>query len=255
MPLLGAASQAPITAHLKAVPRTVPKPKAIITVSAHWEADKVTVSTAERPGMLYDYYGFPPESYTLQYPAPGHPALARRALELLRARGIPCAADDKRGYDHGTFVPLMLSYPDADIPVVQMSVIRSLDPKAHLEVGEALAPLRDEGVLIYASGLSFHNMKVFKSNGFESTNTTQYQPSQAFDDYLHQACVGSKDRDTRWRLLSEWAKAPGGKESHPREEHLIPLMVAAGAAGDDPGRVSFSDWVMGAKTSGFVFGA
>ncbi|KAG2437473.1 hypothetical protein HXX76_006123 [Chlamydomonas incerta] len=252
MPLLGDRSQASLTQYLKTVAARLPKPTAIVAVSAHWEADKVMVSTCPAPPMLYDYYGFPPESYEFKYAAPGDPQLAQRVLGLLGGAGIAAAADATRGYDHGTFVPLMLAYPEARIPVVQMSVLRSMDPGAHLAIGRALAPLRDEGVLIVGSGMAFHNMGVLM--GGMRGGGGRYKPSEAFDSWLTAACteaVGAK----RAELLSGWAKAPGGRESHPREEHLIPLLVAAGAAGEEPGRADYSDWIMGTKVSGFVFGA
>ncbi|PNH09187.1 4,5-DOPA dioxygenase extradiol-like protein [Tetrabaena socialis] len=234
--------------------RNLPKPKVILAVTAHWEADKVMVSTAAKPPMLYDYYGFPPEAYKLVYPAPGSPEVGRRVLALLAAAGIPAADDDSRGYDHGCFVPLMLAYPEGTVPVVQMSLLKSMDPKAHLAVGAALAPLRDEGVLIVGSGMSFHNMGLFSKNGFGMNGVSaKYGPSESFDAWLQHAATGATGAK-RAELLAAWARAPGGRECHPREEHLIPLMVAAGAAGEDGGRTDFSDYMMGAKISGFVFG-
>ncbi|GLC36359.1 hypothetical protein PLESTB_000770100 [Pleodorina starrii] len=256
LPILGDPSHSSLVAYLKAAPKALPKPKAILAVTAHWEADRILVSTAAQPSMLYDYYGFPPESYTLRYPAPGSPAVAQRALDLLAAAGIPAAPDSTRGFDHGTFVPLMLAFPDATTPVVQMSLHRSMDPKLHLSVGAALAPLRDEGVLIVSSGLSFHNMGVFRSLGAGAgagTSARKYQPSQDFDSWLQRAVTGATGA-RRAELLAGWAEAPGGRDSHPREEHLIPLMVAAGAAAEDAGRTDYSDWLMGTKISGFVFG-
>ncbi|GIM13354.1 hypothetical protein Vretimale_16513 [Volvox reticuliferus] len=196
----------------------------------------------------------PAQAYEFQYRAPGSPALAERALGLLAAAGIPAAADASRGFDHGTFVPLMLAFPDATIPVVQMSLHKSMDPRLHLSVGAALAPLRDEGVLIVSSGMSFHNMGVFQSNGFGmGASSRNYKPSEDFDSWLQQAVTGSVGA-RRSELLAAWSKAPGARECHPREEHLIPLMVAAGAAGADAGRTDYSDWFIGTKVSGFMFG-
>ncbi|EFJ44582.1 hypothetical protein VOLCADRAFT_95202 [Volvox carteri f. nagariensis] len=262
MPILGEPSHKSLISYLKGVSKSVPKPTAILSVTAHWEADRIMVSTAPQPTMLYDYYGFPPESYELKYPAPGSPALAQRVLGLLAGAGIPAAGDASRGFDHGTFVPLMLAFPDATTPVVQMSLHRSLDPRLHLSVGAALAPLRDEGVLIVGSGMSFHNMEVFRRNGFGAgPSTKKYKPSEDFDSWLQQAVTGSPSPSSSspsgaWRSeqLAQWAAAPGARECHPREEHLIPLMVAAGAAEGDPGRNAYSDWFVGTKVSGFVFG-
>ncbi|GIL79312.1 hypothetical protein Vretimale_16513 [Volvox reticuliferus] len=254
MPILGAPSHKTLINYLKGISKSVSKPMAILAVTAHWEADRIMVSTAEKPTMLYDYYGFPPEAYEFQYRAPGSPALAERALGLLAAAGIPAAADASRGFDHGTFVPLMLAFPDATIPVVQMSLHKSMDPRLHLSVGAALAPLRDEGVLIVSSGMSFHNMGVFQSNGFGmGASSRNYKPSEDFDSWLQQAVTGSVGA-RRSELLAAWSKAPGARECHPREEHLIPLMVAAGAAGADAGRTDYSDWFIGTKVSGFMFG-
>lgn len=253
MPLLGAQNQATLTAFLRRVAGTLPRPKAILMATAHWESHRVMVSTSTQPPMLYDYYGFPPEAYQLSYPAPGSPEVAARVLELLREGGIPAEADAKRGFDHGTFVPLMLAFPDADIPVVQMSLHESLDPRAHLAVGRALAPLRDEGVLIVGSGMSFHNMGAFRKAGFGMNGPVPpLKASQDFDRWLQEA-VTQASGDARGQLLEKWASAPGARESHPREEHLIPLMVAAGAAGDSAGHANFSDAIMGATISGFVF--
>jgi len=146
--------------------RTLPKvaPKALLVISAHWEEKVATLMTAPRPPMLYDYYGFPPESYKLTWPAPGAPALATRVQELLSQAGIPSATDDQRGFDHGTFVPLKLTYPDASIPTLQLSLLASLDPAAHLALGRALAPLRDEGVFIIGSGMTFHNLRIGRAS-------------------------------------------------------------------------------------------
>ncbi|GFR40268.1 hypothetical protein Agub_g437, partial [Astrephomene gubernaculifera] len=191
MPVLGHPAQLSLATYLRGMAKSLPKPTAILSVTAHWEADKVMVSTCPKPSMLYDYYGFPPESYRLQYTAPGSPAVAQRALALLAAAGIPAASDPSRGYDHGTFIPLMLAFPEATVPVVQMSLLSSLDPKAHLDIGAALAPLRDEGVLIVGSGLSFHNMGVFMRNMGELTGN-KFKPSQDFDSWLQQAVTGSR---------------------------------------------------------------
>ncbi|GIL65399.1 hypothetical protein Vafri_19154 [Volvox africanus] len=254
MPILGAPSHKSLINYLTGISKSIPKPTAILAVTAHWEADRIMVSTAEKPTMLYDYYGFPSEAYELQYQAPGSPTLAQRALGLLEAAGIPAAADAKRGFDHGTFVPLMLAFPDATTPVVQMSLHKSMDPRLHLSVGAALAPLRDEGVLIVSSGMSFHNMGVFHTNGFGmGPSPRKYKPSEDFDSWLQQAVTGFVGAQ-RSELLAAWAKSPGARECHPREEHLIPLMVAVGAAGEDAGRTDYSDWFIGTKVSGFLFG-
>jgi aromatic ring-opening dioxygenase catalytic subunit (LigB family) len=211
-------------------------PKALLVVSAHWEAPVPTVMTAERPPMLYDYRGFPPASYEIEWPAPGDPGLAARVRELLGRAGFETAADDARGYDHGTFIPLKVTYPGAEIPAVQLSLMRSLDPEEHLRMGRALAPLREEGVLILGSGMSFHNLRTFRD--------PRARPSaEAFDAWLRETAL--LDREARDRRLVEWTLAPSARAVHPREEHLLPLMVVAGAAGDDRGTIAYNEPYMG----------
>jgi aromatic ring-opening dioxygenase catalytic subunit (LigB family) len=225
------------------LPKT--QPKALLVVSAHWEAPVATVMTAARPPMLYDYYGFPPASYELQWPAPGEPKVAARVRELLGGAGFETAADDRRGFDHGTFVPLKLTYPDANVPTVQLSLLASLDAAEHLAMGRALAPLRDEGVFIVGSGMSYHNMRGFRDPRGRAA-------SEAFDAWLQQ--TARLDRGPRDERLAAWEKAPAARSAHPREEHLLPLMVVAGAAGDDVGRVAYSEPFMGVRISGVHFG-
>lgn len=228
---------------LPAVPRS--KPRAILMISAHWEERVPTVTTAARPPMLYDYSGFPAETYQISWPAPGEPALAARVRQLLGAAGFDTGEDASRGFDHGTFVPLAVAWPDADVPTVQLSLVKGLDPAHHVQLGRALAPLRDEGVFIVASGMSYHNMR-----GFGSAKGSE--DSETFDAWLADAV--RRPAAARDEALANWAKAPAGRDSHPREEHLIPLMVAAGAAGDDVGTVPFSDRVLGTRVSAVHFG-
>jgi aromatic ring-opening dioxygenase catalytic subunit (LigB family) len=219
------------------------RPKAILVISGHWEEPAFTVGSAAYPPLIYDYYGFPEHTYRLIFDAPGAPDLARRVRELIAAAGLPAAEDPARGYDHGVFVPLKLVTPEADIPVVQLSLQRDLDPAAHLAVGRALAPLRDEGVLILGSGMSWHNMR-----GFSPAFTGR---SEAFDAWLETAMAEPEGRDA---ALRGWARAPHAREAHPREEHLAPLFVAAGAAEGEPGRVAFRDKVMDVVVSAIEFG-
>jgi aromatic ring-opening dioxygenase catalytic subunit (LigB family) len=232
--------------YFEALPKQLPsKPKALLVISAHWEAALPTVMTAAQPSILYDYYGFPPESYDIQWPAPGEPALARRVQQLLAAAGIDTASDDRRGFDHGTFVPFKLSWPDADVPTIQLSLKAGLDPAEHLAIGRALAPLRDEGVLILGSGMSYHNMR-----GFNSPSALAV--SREFDGWLQRAATASPE--ARDEQLRHWAAAPSARQAHPREEHLMPLMVVAGAAGSDQARVTFSEDWMRVRISAFHFG-
>jgi len=219
------------------------RPTAILMISGHWEEPVFTVGSSPKPPMLFDYYGFPEETYRLRFGAPGSPALAARVRELLGAAGFPTAEDAERGYDHGVFVPLLLSTPDADIPVIQLSLRADLDPEVHLAAGRALAPLRDEGVLIVGSGMSWHNMR-----GFSPAFTAK---SKAFDAWLGEAIA---DPATRDEAIRHWDQGPYAREAHPREEHLAPLFVAAGAAEGEAGRVAFRDVAMDVAISGYEFG-
>ncbi|MCW5770720.1 MAG: dioxygenase [Rhodospirillaceae bacterium] len=234
-------------AWLRGLAESLPqRPKAIVVISGHWEEEAFTASTAAAPEMIFDYYGFPPHTYQLNYPAPGAPALARKIVELLQAAGLPARTDSSRGFDHGIFVPFLLIFPDAKIPVVPLSLKTNLDPAEHLAAGKALESLRDEGVLIVGSGMSYHNMHAFRSPRATA-------PSEAFDHWLTEA-LAAGDRAERWRRLEHWAEGDAARNAHPREEHLLPLMVAAGAGGEAPGKRIFSDIVMKARISGFRFG-
>jgi aromatic ring-opening dioxygenase catalytic subunit (LigB family) len=216
-----------------------------LVISAHWEEAVPTVMSAARPPLLFDYYGFPKESYELTWPAPGDPHLAARVQQLLTAAGFASASNPERGFDHGTFVPFKLTYPDADIPTIQLSLKAGLDPAEHLSLGRALAPLRDEGVYILGSGMSFHNLRAFR-------DPRAVTIAESFDGWLQQtATAQASERDRR---LIQWTEAPMARLAHPREEHLLPLMVVAGAAGEDRGVLSYSGPVFGVRISGFHFG-
>jgi aromatic ring-opening dioxygenase catalytic subunit (LigB family) len=197
---------------------------------------------------LFDYHGFPEHTYRLAYPAAGSPELAARVRALLANAGITADEDTARGYDHGVFVPFLLAFPQADIPVVQLSLRADLDPAAHLAIGRALAPLRDEGVLIVGSGMSYHNLREFWS-----TRPQDVEAAEHFDTWLT-AAVENRESAARDAQLTTWADAPGARAAHPRSEHLLPLMVAAGAGGPDRGRRTYSDRVFGKAVSGFQFG-
>ena len=219
-------------------------PRAVLVVSGHWEEPAPTLMTSAHPPMLYDYYGFPPESYEITWPAPGDPKLAARVQELLGAAGIASASNDERGFDHGAFVPLKVAYPDAEIAAVQLSLVRGLDPAHHLALGRALTPLRDQGVFIVGSGMTFHNLRAFgdpRAAGY----------SEAFDEWLRG--VMRRAPADRARGLTEWAQAPAARYAHPREEHLIPLMVATGAAGDDAATLAFNGTFGGTRLSAYEF--
>jgi len=253
LPVLGDPTHASLNKFLKSVHTLVPKPKAIVVATAHWEEQVPTISSADKHKLLYDYYGFPAESYSLKYDAPGSSIIAKKIQQLYKSKGLESKMDEQRGWDHGTFIPMMLMFPEANIPVVQISMVHGLDAATHIKMGEALSPLRDEGVLIIGSGMSFHNMGVFHQNWDTPGNKLNSHPSKAFDDYLQEACVNSTGVERAEKLM-KWANAPGGKMSHPREEHLVPLFVVAGAALEDPGKVAYSNPIMGAQISSWVFG-
>jgi len=221
------------------------RPREILVVSAHWEEPTPTVTTTEAPSLIFDYHGFPPHTYELTWPTPGSPQLADRIRGCLEAAGIPSRSDPARGFDHGVFVPLKVALPDADIPTVELSLVAGLDPGHHLRIGRALAPLRDEGVLIIGSGMSYHNMSNFMTS-------QALADSQIFDEWLDSTV--SAQPEERDRLLANWSSAPAARRAHPREEHLLPLMVMAGAAPHDIGEVIFSGEVMGARVSAHGFG-
>ena len=231
-------------AFLRSLPgRLAEKPTAILVVSAHWETQGFRIASGTTPAMIYDYYGFPPETYAIRYDAPGAPAVAARAAALLGDAGLPVQLDPDRGFDHGVFVPMKVAFPEADIPIVEMSVERNLDPALHIAAGRALASLRDEGVLIIGSGMSFHDIKAFGDNRFT-------RPSQAFDMWLTATLMQPGDK--RADRLARWSEAPAARTSHPTEEHLIPLMIAASAS-DLPGERVYGEIVLETAISGYRF--
>lgn len=231
---------------LRTIPQRYPRVRALLVVSAHWEEPIVTVQTGARPPLVFDYEGFPAHTYELTWAAPGAPALAERVRELLGEAGVASREDLDRGFDHGVFVPLKVSFPEPTLPTTQISLDASLDPRNHLELGRALTPLRDEGVLIVGSGMSFHNMRSLMRPD------SAHDASQVFDAWLRETCEG--DPGLREDRLVGWSAAPAARLAHPREEHLLPLMVAAGAASGEGGRCIFSDVVLGAWISAFEFG-
>ena len=221
-------------------------PRAILIVSGHWEEDRPTVNAGGAPPLLFDYGGFPDYTYRLTWPAPGAPAVAERVRTLLNVAGFDSAEDTTRGWDHGVFVPMKVMFPEADIPTVQLSLQQGLDPALHLAIGRALKPLRDEGVLIVGSGQTYHNMRGF-ARGSGGTDPA----ADAFDTWLRTAMA---DANTRDRSLIGWEQAPGARDAQPHEDHLLPLMVAAGAASGEPGRTAFHGHTLGKPISGFRFG-
>ena len=221
------------------------QPSRLLIISAHWEEEEVTVSAGEKPGLIYDYYHFPPHTYQLTWSAKGDPELAGRIQELLSNAGIENRCDQQRGFDHGVFIPLKLALPQADIRTVVVSLQCDLNPEFHLQLGKALAPLRREKVLIIGSGMSYHNLGSMLSG----RNSPE---SKEFDIWLTDTVEGEPQR--RKDLLCNWKQAPNARKSHPREEHLAPLFVACGAAEKEHGKQVFSDRVLGAQVSAFRFG-
>ncbi|MBA15070.1 MAG: dioxygenase [Sphingomonas sp.] len=236
----------PMQAYLAGVIASLPeRPKAILLVSGHWEEKVVTVHTGNGQPLLYDYYGFPEHTYHLRWDAPGAPDVAARAKALIESAGFPVGEESTRGWDHGVFIPMKVAVPDADIPLAQLSLREDLDPADHIAIGRALAPLRDEGVLIVGSGMSFHNLR---ARGSQVTPV-----AEEWDRALTDA-VTDPDPRRRVERVAAWDQLPHAHFSHPREEHLLPLMVALGAGCDDPATLDFRDEVIGWVVSGYRFG-
>lgn len=234
---------------LAAMPSKIKEtPKAILMISAHWEEQEFAVMTNAHPPMLYDYGGFPKHTYEIQYPAPGAPIIAQKTLDLIRAAGLPVKADEKRGFDHGTFTPLAVIYPKADVPVFQLSLRKKYDPVEHIALGRAIKFLREEGVLIIGSGLSYHNLR-----DFGQTENARVA-SKEFDKWLNETVMlTSSERNEK---LKNWSKAPSAKIAHPREDHLVPLFVCVGAAEDEVGKLCYHEdtFMNGLAVSSFKFG-
>lgn len=242
------ADYAVLDASLKQMRRELAElPRAVLVVTAHWEEPVFTFSSSPQPGMIYDYYNFPPETYRITYPAPGLPELAEQAAELLNSGGMEARLDPSRGFDHGAFSLMQAIYPEAAMPIVQMSVRADFYPQSHLDAGRLLAPLREEGVLIIGSGLSYHNLRLMGPAG--------QAPSAMFDAWLQDALTHQSGA-AREALLAQWFRAPAARVAQPREDHLLPLHVAAGAAGSETGLVTYhEDGFMGVVASSFQFGS
>lgn len=225
LPLLGDKGHSEMVEALQRITVRMHKPSAIIVISAHWEEKIPTVTSAANPALIYDYYGFPEESYDIQYPCTGDPLLAEKVHRLLHNAGIEAALDENRGFDHGLFVPLKIMYPQADIPCIQLSLVNSLDPAEHIRTGAALAGMSHDNLLIIGSGFSFHNLKAFFS---PQTNQSRAM-NEAFEQWLIDTCSSSSiDEAERAQRLINWEQAPFARYCHPREEHLLPLHVCYG---------------------------
>ncbi|WP_291326164.1 class III extradiol ring-cleavage dioxygenase [Desulfovibrio sp. UCD-KL4C] len=227
MPILGDGRHEELVENLKLLSAKIKKPSAIIVVSAHWEENVPTITASGNPSLLYDYYGFPEAAYDIAYPAMGHPPLAQSIHEALVAGGIESRLDTERGFDHGMFIPLKIMYPEADIPCVQVSLVKDLAPAIHIALGEALSTIEHENMLILGSGFSFHNMKAFFAP--ETSETRGW--NEAFERWLIETCADKElDEKARIARLLNWESAPHARYCHPREEHLLPLHVCYGAA-------------------------
>jgi len=251
LPLLGDPAHQEMISCLEHVVTLFKKPSAIVVISAHWEKDRPTMTSGLQPSLIYDYNGFPKESYEIQYPAKGEPVLAQNIFDLLKRAGIEAEQDGTRGFDHGMFVPLKIMYPDADVPCVQLSLIETLDPLQHIRIGKALAELREQNILVIGSGLSFHNLKAF----FSITTDQGRNMNESFERWLMHTCSDTgtgMDEKERVKQLSNWEAAPGARYCHPREEHLLPLHVCYGLA-QGPAREIFTLDLMGKSTSCYLW--
>lgn len=228
LPILGDEKHVEMVENLKMLAAKIKKPSAILLISAHWEDHVATLTSSEHPELIYDYYDFPPESYTLKYPAPGEPGLALKAMRKLNEKGITSRLTETRGYDHGMFIPLKIMYPEADIPCVQLSLVQGLDAGLHLDIGEALSEIDYDNLLILGSGFSFHNMRAF----FIRDNDESRSWNEKFESWLIETCTSTEISESeRKDRLKKWESAPHARYCHPREEHLLPLHVCAAAAG------------------------
>lgn len=228
LPLLNDKSHFELVEAFKLLKAQIETPKAIVIVSAHWEAQGFQVGSHVNPELIYDYSGFPSESYEIEYPAPGLPSLADEILALLHKSQLPAQLEENRGYDHGVFVPLKLLFPDASIPVVTVSIDHSFDPALHINLGQAIKGLSNQGILIVGSGMTFHNMSMM----FSRDSAIKQKITGNFISWLDQTLASKQlTEQQRTEQLIHWEQAPDARINHPREEHLIPLHFCYGAAG------------------------
>jgi 4,5-DOPA dioxygenase extradiol len=248
LPILGDESHKAMVDFMLKLPLQLRKPDLILVISAHWEESAATLLGAQNPTMFYDYYGFPDEAYKINYPAPGSPELAHRIAGLLKKNNISASIDFQRGFDHGLFIPLKLMYPQADIPSIQLSLVRGLKPDAHLALGRALRELMQENILVIGSGFSFHNMRAFSWQGGNEPDVA----NDAFQNWLIKVCAGAIPQSEREQSLIEWEKAPSARYCHPREEHLMPLHVCLGMA-NKSAKLLFDDRILGKRAVAFLW--
>jgi aromatic ring-opening dioxygenase catalytic subunit (LigB family) len=249
LPLLGDESHNELIDFFEKVPDIFAKPSAIIVISAHWEENLPTITSGPSPSLIYDYYGFPPESYKIEYPVPGNPTLAKKLFDILNRAGIDASLTEQRGFDHGLFVPLKVIYPDADIPCIQISLIKGLNPFQHIKLGEAIAGLDEKNVLVLGSGFSFHNIRAL----FTPSTDEMQSMNESFENWLINTCTDDALNETeRENRLVNWEQAPSARFCHPREEHLLPLHVCYGITRSPAKRV-FTFEVMGKKASAYLW--
>jgi len=248
LPILGDSGHKAMIDFMTALPARLHRPDLILVISAHWEEQVPTILGGENPPLYYDYYGFPEAAYKVTYPAPGSPKDARRIKEMLQGQGLISTIDSERGFDHGVFIPLKMMYPLADIPCLQLSLIRGLDAKKHLELGAALRGLLEENILVIGSGFSFHNMSAFSWGG----ETREDAANDAFQDWMIETMTGNFTQEERERRMQEWDKAPSARYCHPREEHLLPAHVCLGMA-DKAADLIFDDRILGKRSVGFLW--
>ena len=243
LPILGDPSHQKMVSFLRELPKNIERPDSVVVISAHWEEYIPTITGAEKPALIYDYYGFPEAAYKVEYPARGNPALARRVSDLLKRSDIMADIDTDRGFDHGLFIPLKIMYPEPSIPMIQISLVKGLDPGKHIGIGIALQELAKENILIIGSGFSFHNMAKFDWKGKNQKD----RENDVFQDWLIELFSGYHNRNEIENKLLHWENAPGGRYCHPREEHLIPLAVCFGAS-DSKSRIVFDDYILGKRS-------
>lgn len=242
LPILGDPGHKEMVSFMRRLPNEIEKPNAIVVISAHWEEEVPTVIESEKPALLFDYYGFPKESYEIDYQLPGNTELVNMIKHVFKDSGAPLKVDNKRGLDHGVFIPLLLMYPEADIPVTQISLIKGLDPSEHIHLGKMLRRLADENILIIGSGFSFHNMRAFDWSGANNPDGN----NDNFQNWLTDVCTGEYSDFEREGKLINWEKATGARYCHPREEHLLPLHVCCGAAKRE-GAIIFDNYILGKR--------
>lgn len=249
LPLLDDPSHQALINFLRTITDSLIRPKAIVVVSAHWEAAAASITGAAHPDLLYDYYGFAESAYSIQYSAPGAPELAQELKTLLQQAGVDASIDKLRGFDHGMFVPLKLMYPEATIPCVQLSLVNSLNPATHIQIGKALAFLAQREILLLGSGFSFHNLPAF----FRPPTPETHKLNLAFEHWLMDTCCNTDyNEKERTQKLLAWENAPGARFCHPREEHLLPLHVCYGAA-NVAAKHCFSFEILGKQCSSYLW--